>query len=598
MTFRLLPLILIPGALLVLPTGAGAAEFCVATTTPCTVPLQNVPTLSAAMTAAQNLPTADTIRVGPGVHAGPFTYGGGGPLTITGEGIGTTVLTSPTGQVIGGLSGAVTVRDLTVRAGDQDAAIGVNLAGGTLERVRVEGGASDSGRAVLVTGGGTLDRVEVDAPRGTAVRVNGGTPEIRRSRIGGRVYAFDEDLTMVDTRVEGKGIDGGGPSAKFTLRNVLIAVDAPGVPGLRMANGDVDADHLTVVHRGGAAAGTPGVLAAPGASVTLESSIVSGFPVSVKREASDDPVGPTDLRVHRSSYAFDRVVDVPGASGGVIELGPGNVNTEKGFVAGAAGDYRLRGDALQVDRGALTGITALELGGFARTVDGDGDGDAQTDMGALEYRRLAPKVTVEAPATAVAGQPVAVRANATDADGDTVTYAWSFGASGAAATRTFTASGPQTVTVRATDSGGRTDTATATVQVAPAPVEPKTDKPQTTPPVRRDTTKPKLSSLKLKTRRFKPSKVTLKAAKGGALRLKLSEPARVELRVERPAKRGTWKRAAGKTTLQAPAGTSTFRFRGGLGKRLARGRYRLVLVATDAAGNRSAAKRITFTVIR
>lgn len=593
---RLLPLILIPGAVLAVPASAGAAEFCVTTSTPCAVPLQNVATLTAAMAAAQNLPGDDTIRVGPGQHTGPFTYSGGGGLTITGEGIGTTVLNSPTGQVIGGLGGAVTVRDLTVRAADVDAAIGVNLAGGTLERVRVEGGASDTGRAVLVTGGGTLDGVEVDAPQGTALRVNGGAPEIRRSRIGGRVYAFDEDFTMVDSRVEGGGIDGGGPSARFTLRNVLIAVDAPGVPGLRMANGSVDADHLTIVHRGGATAGTPGVLAAPGASITLESSIVSGFPVSVKRQASDDPVGPTDLFVHRSSYAFDRVVDVPGSSGGVIVLGPGNVNTEKGFVG--AGDYRLRGDAPQVDRGALTGITALDLGGFARTVDGDGDGEAHTDMGALEYRRRAPSVTVEAPATAVVGQAVTVRATGTDPDGDALAYEWSFGAEGAQATRTFTVAGERTVSVKVTDSGGRTDTATATVHVAAAPVPAPTPAPKPGPATPRDTTKPVVSALKLTTRRFKPSAAKPKRAKGGVLRLKLSEAARVELRVERAAKRGTWKRVAGKATLQVPRGTTSLRFRGGLGKKLARGRYRLVLLATDAAGNRGATKRITFKVVR
>ncbi|MDA0136475.1 PKD domain-containing protein [Solirubrobacter deserti] len=577
---------------LVLAAPAAAAEVCVATTTPC--PVHNAATLAAALDAAEALPGDDTVRVGPGTHTGPFSYGGGGALTLVGEGIGTTVLDSTTNQVLGGIGTAVTVRDLTVRASDAAASTGVNLAGGTLERVRVEGGQ----RAVLVAGGGTLSEVEIDTRAGTALRVNGGTPTIRRSRIVGGVYTADEDLTMVDTRVERDGIDGGGPSASVTLRNVLIAVDGPQEPGLRLGNGAIDADHVTVVHRGGAAPGTPGVHAAPGATITLESSIVSGFPVSLKREASNDPVGTTDLFVRRSSYAFDRVVDVPGTSGGVSELGPGNVDAESGFVG--AGDFRLRGDAAQVDRGMLTGITALELGGFARTVDGDGDGEAHTDMGAFEYRRLAPVVTLQAPATALAGQPVALAATASDPDGDPLEYAWSFGATGATTTHAF-AAGTQLVTVTVTDAGGRTATASAVVDVAaPAPVPtPLPDAGGTPtgpsgPPA--DTTKPALTKLKVAKRRFTPSTTKPARAAGGELRLTLSEPARVTLRLER--KRGKrWVAAPGSRSLDLPAGTSAVRFRGGLGRRLTAGRYRLVATPVDAAGHRGATKRLDFTVV-
>lgn len=598
---RFLPLILTPCALLAAPAVAGAAQFCVQTTTPCAVPLQNVATVEAAMTAAQNLPSADTIRIGPGVHAGEFTYAGGGALTLQGEGIGTTLLDGTSSQTLAGVTGDVTVRDLTVRAADMPAAVGVNLAGGTLERVRVEGRDGDSTRAVLVTAGGTLDGVEIDAPVGTALQVNGGHPQIRRSRIAGGVSAFDDDFTLSDSRLERKGIDGGGPAATFVLRNVLIAVDVPNRAGVRMANGSIDADHLTVVHRGTPAPGTPGVHAAPGASITLESSIVSGFPVSLEREASDDPVGPTDLIVRRSSYAFDRVVDVPGSSGGVIELGPGNVNTEGGFVGG--GDYRLRGDAEQVDRGMLTGIVALDLGGFARTVDGDGDGEAHTDMGAYEYRRQAPQVTLAAPTSAVAGQPVAFSADGSDADGEPLSYSWSFGAAGTSATHAFAGSGPQVVSVTATDPTGRTATASATVDVAPAPAPPGAD-----------TTAPALSALALAQRRFKRSRVAPKPAASGPLALALSEPARVELRVERSApgrKRGgtcvkgrggkrctRWVAVGGAAAFDLPAGRSHLTFRGSLGRKLAAGKHRLAVTAVDAAGNRSGVRRVTFTVTR
>jgi hypothetical protein len=172
-------LLLTSGALLALPAAADAAQFCVHTTTPCAVPLQNVETVEAAMSAAQSLPSADTIRIGPGVHTGEFAYAGGGALTLEGEGIGTTVLVSTSSQTLAGIGGAVTVRDLTVRAADMPAAVGVNLAGGTLERVRVEGRNGDSTRAVLVTGGGTLDGVEYRLAL-TAVDAAGNGDGVRR----------------------------------------------------------------------------------------------------------------------------------------------------------------------------------------------------------------------------------------------------------------------------------------------------------------------------------------------------------------------------------------------------------------------------------
>ena len=58
-------------------------------------------------------------------------------------------------------------------------------------------------------------------------------------------------------------------------------------------------------------------------------------------------------------------------------------------------------------------------------------------------------------------------------------------------------------------------------------------------------------------------------------------------------------RVRGSFTHQGAGGTNTFRFSGRLGNRkLAVARYRLVAVAADAAGNKSAAKRANFRIVR
>ncbi|HEU5110106.1 MAG TPA: hypothetical protein VFT95_16310 [Micromonosporaceae bacterium] len=58
-------------------------------------------------------------------------------------------------------------------------------------------------------------------------------------------------------------------------------------------------------------------------------------------------------------------------------------------------------------------------------------------------------------------------------------------------------------------------------------------------------------------------------------------------------------RTLSRRTSTAASGTSRVRFTGRIGKRALRpGRYRAVLTATDAAGNRSAPRTTRFRVVR
>ncbi len=78
---------------------------------------------------------------------------------------------------------------------------------------------------------------------------------------------------------------------------------------------------------------------------------------------------------------------------------------------------------------------------------------------------------------------------------------------------------------------------------------------------------------------------------GGSVRLRLSEAATVRIRIDR-AKNGHYRNV--RTLKRAGKAGRNVR---SLGRRLAAGRYRVTVVAVDAAGNRSAAKRVRFRQI-
>src|SRR5207302_9171068 len=85
--------------------------------------------------------------------------------------------------------------------------------------------------------------------------------------------------------------------------------------------------------------------------------------------------------------------------------------------------------------------------GNTRTVDGNGDGTAATDIGAYEYQHRPPVITAGAtPTSAQPGTPFSFTATASDPDpGDTVTpISWSFddGATGSGASVSHALSTP------------------------------------------------------------------------------------------------------------------------------------------------------------
>jgi hypothetical protein len=102
-----------------------------------------------------------------------------------------------------------------------------------------------------------------------------------------------------------------------------------------------------------------------------------------------------------------------------------------------------------------------------------------------------------------------------------------------------------------------------------------------------DFVKPRLAGLELDRKAFRRSTV---------LDYRLTEAAKVTIHVEKR-KRGRWVELRGKLTDQGAIGNNEVTIRRRFGGRwLAPGGYRLELVAKDAAGNKSAVKRIGFRI--
>ncbi len=193
----------------------------------------------------------------------------------------------------------------------------------------------------------------------------------------------------------------------------------------------------------------------------------------------------------------------------------------------------------------------------------------------------------------------------------TPTAGWSFaGWSGEGCAGT----GPCEVTM----SVARNVTATF-AEVPPPPASPPPATTSTAPPSTgggvftvADVVRPVFGTLRLTRTRFR-------AAAGTTVRYSLSEAARVAFRVERarPGRRVRrrcvrptatnrrrarcvrWLRVRGSFAQEGRPGANLRRLPTRFaGRRLAPGRYRLVIAATDPAGNRSPARRVGFTILR
>jgi hypothetical protein len=182
------------------------------------------------------------------------------------------------------------------------------------------------------------------------------------------------------------------------------------------------------------------------------------------------------------------------------------------------------------------------------------------------------------PANGVQGRPVQVSVVPANPWSPLAAAEWTFEpgavAGGLSAAFTYMSPGTKTVNLKLTDQQGNENSVQRQVQIAA------------------DRTPPRLRAVRMLRRNSK-------AGRKNGVRFRLSETARVVLRVVRTSK-GRGPRARGRIVRRGVRpGQRSIVFRGRIGKRrLAPGRYRAILQATDRFGNRSKPVRRSFRVVR
>ena len=411
------------GAVLVGAGGATAADLCV-DRTGCDAGNTFTGDLQAALDAAAATAAADRVLIGPGTYAragaSGFLYSSASPVEIAGnEGEATVIATSPTlgqnGVAIAVINGAHVVRDLDVFVGHADRR-GIRVGGSSVLRdALVTNEVGLAGTGVEMGGSATLERVQViqegSAQADAVVAFCGCT--IRDGSIATQGYGVrisGSPVLIERTRIRGlRGIDADGSGA--TVRDSLIQVVGAGGVGVRAENfnagpGPIAHTLERVTIAGDGSPGQVGVRAGAddgteSATVTIDGSIVTGVATPLSRSAAGGR--PANITVRYSNLTGGANVDEnTGGGTGTITATDRVTALPVAFTNPVQGDFSLQAGSALIDAGdpaaVLTGIT--DLGGTTRPLDGNGDGAAVVDLGAVESPAVpvTPPVTPPAPA--------------------------------------------------------------------------------------------------------------------------------------------------------------------------------------------------------
>jgi hypothetical protein len=417
---------------LLVPASAGATTFCVSTPPGCVgtpIAAGSLDDLLNSGDPRLNDGQADTVVLDAGdfVDTTEFDVANVDPMVLRGAGSSDTTLTSSSSSnqtildtTVSG--GPLTIQDLEIAipASFPDDTGGTGFAFGAdvvLERVRVTGTSNPDSTGIEVgnTRTATLRDVSVDTPEGTALSVRG-----KATFTGGDLQAryavhSQPQATTTIERAEVFARAGADFSAvaiwnlegTVTVRDSIVAastqVGEEAIGILTMARFDhpatTVADHVTL-HRGGSLgtntigldtrASSTGVNAA---NVTFTNGIVGKFQTVGERSAGsagDDSPANVTLR-------YSNVNGHPAGTGnGAVDTSIGNLYENTAF---------------NIDSTPLPGSAVIDAGdpGFAplfgaldkwdkpRVMDGNLDGTARTDMGAVEVEGPLPVLPVDPP---------------------------------------------------------------------------------------------------------------------------------------------------------------------------------------------------------
>jgi hypothetical protein len=474
-------------AALLLPSAAHAATFCVSAPS-CTGEAHT--TLQAALTAADAVDGRDRVEVGPGSYPGPFIAAQ--EVEVVGAGRGETVLTAAGDgvTVITLQAGGSVLRGATVQLGAGSGGTGVSAP--LAEDVRIEGAAAPAtGFAGSVFRRGVVDLGDADGTTGIAVPGAPGVSAVEDATVRAQVGIVTGVSTLPvgvrRTRIAARiGIDVPGA---LEADDVTVALpDHASAAGVRvgpqrMVAATATLRHVTISGSGTGAGvvvsgGAPETPGADAASAAVHSTVIRGVGAALVTAATvctgvPDPCFPATATATTAYSAYDPAT--------VTATGPGGVTAATPPITADPrldGDLRPRYDSPLVDAADPAGLPGTtDVSGLARVVDGDGDGSARPDVGALEYQRRAPQVDLltAIPDAAQTGAPVAFGVDATDPEGEALNAAWAFSdgttATGFDVTRSFTTPGTVTATVTVTDAAGAATAASVNVAIS-APARP------------------------------------------------------------------------------------------------------------------------------
>jgi hypothetical protein len=410
------------------PATASAVDACLGTGDFCPA---GAPTFSDLDSAA------DWINANPAagvaqLHVGPGEWPGGGifmrATEIIGSGVGSTTLVQAAGGgsvVILGTSTSK-VRDLAIRmTGTVTSAYGIKTDGGTtsVERVRITAPTAATGMAGIRVGNGlSLTDVTVDfAGAGYGVMLERGTLNVSGARIiaqtgidtaGGNA---GDAVNVVRSRIDAnRGIDLRSGTAQVAATALRLAGADP--IGVRATAGS---GTLTARLRGVTIAGPPGggtgidMSPVASAAAALDASDVA-FAGGLGKAVRSSPSATNITGGTITDFAVPDHLKTVGGADAWLELvngaaGPGVTNRRWIGTGALTADLGPQRDGGLVDMGGTAALPdwagTTDLLGTARAFDGDGDGAAVRDIGAIEYVPAPP-----APADPVPSPPPAAPA--------------------------------------------------------------------------------------------------------------------------------------------------------------------------------------------
>jgi hypothetical protein len=397
---------------LIAPASAAAATFCVHSHAcvsdggTLTVDLQ-----AAFGDAAANGPNLDRVEIGATTLETGGHAASNNPVTVVGKGERKTTIGDPTAgaRIVTLDSPESTISDLTITMDGTDLT-GLTSAG-DVSRVTITGNSDTPGQGIFLFQGATArqltislasrladgvyipngslgatvedSRISADSP----IVADGATNVIRRVAVDGRFTGISVGKDATTTTLDSVFVRVAATDPVAGASNPAVRINAPDNEG---ATATTTVRHLTALgtsNQTGVEVGTSCTSGTP--RVSLRNSILWSFANSIVRTGASGcapgPDVPASIDVAYSD--FDQAT-ISQSGPGSLTQGSGNINANPRFVKPSADNFGLAAGSPAIDAGTpgplVAGESTTDLAGKPRITDGDGNGPARRDMGALE----------------------------------------------------------------------------------------------------------------------------------------------------------------------------------------------------------------------